>query len=74
MQNNLVIQDLINKDAKQLVHIFKELIVNLAEESMMIYNAAVHADVVDELYQVLEGEDYWVKKIWDDLEPAINEI
>ena len=64
MQDNLTIQDLTNKDAKQLVHIFKDLIINLAEESMMIYNAAVQADVVDELYQDLEEEKYWVKKVW----------
>ena len=64
-------QKIQNQNPNQLAQTFKDLIIDLAQDSLIIHNIAVEQNKRAELDQALNQEDAWVKKVWDLIGNAI---
>lgn len=60
-----------NQNPNQLAQTFKDLIIDLAQDSLIIHNIAVEQNKRAELDQALNQEEAWVKKVWDLIGNAI---
>lgn len=70
----LTYKDVKNLTPQELVQKFKNLAIELAEAAIVIHNAAVAADERDELEEILNAEEPWVKSLWKALDEPAKEI